>query len=272
MDISFLIIVFVILFLALFILKQSYDIINLLTNYFFKNKLGQHFLPKELKREYKEVLATKFAYYQKLNDKDKLLFERRVQKFINMKQFIPRQGLKITPEVIALIAGSAIQITFGYPGIYFKHFSRILIYSDQYYSSITKKYHNGEVNTGGIIVLSWKNFVSGYLDPTDGRNLGLHEMAHALRIENDIRNNEYDFINPDLFKTFDEEARKEIAKIKMGQKTIFREYGITNNQEFFAVAVECFFEKPKDFVKSAPKLYYIMALILKQDLLEKMIA
>jgi len=35
--------------------------------------------------------------------------------------------------------------------------------------------------------------VHGYLDQKDGINLGLHEMAHALRLENIIFNEEVDF-------------------------------------------------------------------------------
>ena len=88
----------------------------------------------------------------------------------------------------ALIAGSAIQLTFGYPDVDFGHFWRILIYPDNYYSTITHRYHKGEVNIKGIIVLSWKSFKEGFADSTDGRNLGFHEMAHALRLINIVEN------------------------------------------------------------------------------------
>ena len=85
-------------------------------------------------------------------------------------------------EMKTLIAASAIQITFGLPSVYFKRFYQILIYRDDYYSTITHHHHKGEVNTRGFIVLSWKNPVMGYINNTDGRNLKLHEMAHALRL------------------------------------------------------------------------------------------
>jgi len=141
-----------------------------------------------IQERYKLPLQKYFKYYNALNPTDKKLFENRVQKFINLKQFIPRGMEKVTDEMKALIAGSAIQLMSGFPKIYFAHFRRILVYPDNYYSDISMQYHKGEVNMGGLIVLSWKNFVDGYIDQTDGRNLGLHEMAHALRLENAIRN------------------------------------------------------------------------------------
>jgi MtfA peptidase len=113
----------------------------------------------------------------------------------------------------AMIAGSAIQLTFGYPDIYFVHFWRILNYPDNYYSTITRRYHKGEVNRRELIVLSWKSFREGFADPSDSRNLGYHEMAHALRLINIVANEEYDFYDQDTMNEFEDEANLEIKKI-----------------------------------------------------------
>jgi MtfA peptidase len=167
----------------------------------------------------------------------------------------------------AMIAGSAIQLTFGYPEIYFVHFWRILIYPDNYYSNITHRYHKGEVNRRGLIVLSWKSFREGFADPTDGRNLGYHEMAHALRLINIVANEEYDFYDQDIMNEFEDEANLEIKKIISSPRgsSFFREYSTTNMDEFFAVSVECFFELPTQFRQYNPKLYSLLTRILKID-------
>ncbi len=39
------------------------------------------------------------------------------------------------------------------------------------------------------------------------------------------------------------------------RRTVLRDYGATNEAEFFAVASETFFEKPAQLRKSAPELY-----------------
>lgn len=165
----------------------------------------------------------------------------------------------------ALIAGSAIQLMSGFPKIYFAHFRRILVYPDNYYSDISMQYHKGEVNMGGLIVLSWKNFVDGYIDQTDGRNLGLHEMAHALRLENAIRNEEYGFLDDEILMTWTDLCYREIEKMKRGASDFFRAYAIANSQEFFAVAVENFFERPAEFRDWHPRLYDTLAKMLNQD-------
>ncbi|TVQ86241.1 MAG: DgsA anti-repressor MtfA [Bacteroidetes bacterium] len=235
---------------------------------FVKKNLKKYLFYRNLQRIYQPYLIRYFPFYNALSDRNKLKFERRVQKFIDMKQFIPRGGITdITPEMKALVAGSAIQLTFGYPSIYFRHFWRILIYPDDYYSTITQKYHKGEVNLGGIIVLSWKNLKDGFRSHTDGSHLGLHEMAHALRLINIIENPEYDFFDRRIMQEFDREAKKEILKISNGQNStsIFREYSTTNKDEFFAVAVEIFFEQSKAFYRYNPKLYSLLTRILKID-------
>ncbi len=222
-----------------------------------------------IKPRYKRVLEQYSDFYQMLPPKKKKLFEGRVQHFINIKEFIPRRIQKVTEEMKALIAASAIQITFGLPKIYLSHFKRILIYPDDYYSTINKVYHKGEVNPRAkLIVLSWRHFVDGYIDKTDGINLGLHEMAHALRLENYIMNDEYQFFNESDLDLWNFLARKEIKAIRSGEVSMFREYGATDEEEFFAVVIENFFERPRMFSDYCPDLYYATVKLLNQNPLE----
>lgn len=213
-------------------------------------------------------MTQNFTFYISLCEKDKQVFERRVQKFIDLKQFIPRGGIRdISPEMKSIIAGSAVQLTFGYPDVYFRHFWRILIYPDNYYSTITHKYHKGEVNRNGIIVISWKSFKEGFANPSDGRNLGFHEMAHALRLINIVENEEYDFYDRQIMNEFEKEAHNETIKILNSPDgvSLFRNYCVANIDEFFSVAVECFFERPFEFKTYNPKLYSLLSRILKID-------
>lgn len=222
-----------------------------------------------IKERYRAVLNEHSDFYKMLPPKEKKLFEGRVQHFINIKDFIPRSIDGVTAQMKALIAASAIQITFGLPKVYLSHFKRILIYPDNYYSTINKVYHKGEVNPlAKLIVLSWRSFVEGYLDRTDGINLGLHEMAHALRLENLIMNDEYQFFNEsdlDLWSFF---AKKEIVAMRRGEVSMFREYGAANEEEFFAVVIENFFERTRMFSDYCPDLYQATVKLLNQNPLE----
>lgn len=257
--------VILLLLLFLLVIYNIFATIRAIIKWLFGDYINTYLLLADIDPLYKASIEKYLPFYRRLNPTEKKTFEKRVQKFINQKQFIPRGMDRITDEMKALIAGAAIQLTFGYPSIYFAHFRRILVYPDNYYSEISQQYHKGEVNMGGLIVLSWKNFVEGFIDQTDGRNLGLHEMAHALRLENAIRNEEYGFLDDDVLMTWTDLCYREIEKMNNGASDFLRAYATANSQEFFAVAVENFFERPAEFRDWHPGLYDTLAKMLNQD-------
>ena len=215
---------------------------------------------------FRRALDKYFPYYQQLSPSEKVRFERRVTSFIYRKRFVPRNIDAVTVEAKVLIAATAVQLTFGLPEIYLRHFHTILVYPTDYYSTITKQYHRGEVNPMfGIIVLSWQSFVDGFISPDSGLNLGLHEMAHALRLENIIRNEEYQFFDSELLDTLDSIAHRVCTAADPTYQLFLREYACTNVHEFFAVAVENFFERPRPLQETMPELYTILQKLLNQD-------
>lgn len=225
---------------------------------------GRAVLP--IRPAYRKILLKSCRYYQQLPAARRPAFERKVQHFIMLKRFVPRQLASVTAEMKVLIAATAVQLTFGLPHVYLRHFRTILVYPDTYYSTISRKYHKGEVNPAwGIIVLSWRNFVEGFVDPSDSINLGLHEMAHALRLENLIRNAEHGFLDPEQMEQWESMSLKELHKIRKGESHFFRGYAGVNEEEFFAIAVENFFERPQQFWQQLPELYQLLSLLLKQD-------
>jgi len=170
------------------------------------------------------------------------------------------------------IAVCAIQLTFGLKQVYLAHFNTILIYPDRYYSTISKRYHCGEVNMRGCIVLSWKDFEAGYHHVNDGFNLGLHEMAHALHLENLIKNNEFNFLNKEDLQQWEllaaqeiENSRSQTADFKNNLNRFLRSQAFTDEHEFFAVCVESFFERSKEFEQTHPQLYQTLCRLLNQD-------
>ena len=220
----------------------------------------------KLTNDYRMILEKKFTYYQRLSPENKRQFEKRVHLFINSKIFIPRRFKKVTMEMKTMVAASAVQLTFGFQALTMPHFTRILIYPDSYYSSIRKTYHKGEVNPSArLIVFSWKGFLEGYEDNSDSSNLGLHEMAHALKLENKIFNNEVGFLDPILYHKWEVLATKHVARLKTEEDPLFRKYAAENEYEFFAVAVENFFERPFLFQKIHPELFELLKGLLNQD-------
>lgn len=234
----------------------------------FNVKDSPQFIPGfvKLTHDYRKVLEKHAHYYQRLSPQNKLKFEKRVYYFIKTKTFIPRRFKKVTLEMKTLIAASAVQLTFGFDELNMPHFKRILIYPDAYYSWIRKTYHQGEVNPAAqLIVFSWKNFIEGYDNPKDSKNLGLHEMAHVLKLENKIFNNEVGFLDPSLYHKWEMMSEKHIARLRKEEDPLFRKYAAENEYEFFAVAVENFFERPFEFQAIHPEVFALLKGLLNQD-------
>ncbi|MFD2202574.1 zinc-dependent peptidase [Shivajiella indica] len=223
---------------------------------------------KKLTKDDITVLQKLFPFFNQLRKEHQEEFLEKLRIFLASKTFFARGGLKeITREMELLIGATAVMVTFGFNQVRMKHFSKILIYPDNYYSTINKKYHQGEVNPKlGIIVLSWKSFVEGFLIANDGVNLGIHEMAHALKLENQIHyNQESNFFNPQRWKVYTKYANEEIQKIIAREGSFFRDAAAINIHEFFAISLESFFEKPSEFEQYHPELYKAMVFLLKQN-------
>ena len=233
--------------------------------FFYDKVVDAVAIVKPLSEPRRSILRKYFFYYNKLSKPDQKKFEERVNRLLHSKQFIGR-GISITEEMKVLISATAVLITFGLPMVTLANFDKILIYADTYYSHINHQYHLGEVNPRlGIITLSWKAFVEGFVDNHDARNLALHEIAHALHFENQIRNEEYQFLNHDALALWDELAAKEIVQINGNSDHVLRAYAGTNEHEFFAVAIEYFFESSVEFNQALPELYDTMCKLLNQN-------
>ncbi len=215
-----------------------------------------------------EILEKQFPYYARLSEEHKREFRKKLEVILTTKSFMGREGLRIvTSEMKILIGATMAMVTFGWKDLRLPHFSKILIYPDTYYSTISRQYHRGEVNPRhGLIVMSWKCFLEGMESEHDGVNLGIHEVAHALKLENQIHyNGESEFFAPEVYKSFLQFADEEIRKMNEGGRSVFRTSAGFNHHEFFAVALETFFEKPHKFFDYNPELYGALVRLMKQD-------
>jgi Mlc titration factor MtfA (ptsG expression regulator) len=123
----------------------------------------------------------------------------------------------------------------------------------------------GHVDQTGIY-LSWDNFIKGISSQTPNCNVGLHEMAHALAYVNFITQTEEDKHFKKEFPNFSKVARPIFTSMQQGgAKNLLGDYAATNYHEFWAVAVEIFFESPVQFRHELPELYEAMATVLNQD-------
>ena len=209
-----------------------------------------------------------YSLYPKLTDEDKQKFRWRAFYFlhtttIKFKQFhgYSRQDKE---KIRHLLASVAAQMTLFLPEKCFLMIHTILVYPEAYYSRFSKRYHKGETNpAAGMIALSWTGIAEGIESSTDGLNLIIHEYAHALWLEHAIT--KYKTFDVDAADRFQKVAMKELSEAAGKENHFFREYGLTNFHEFFAVATENFFERPEQFEKRLPHIYTAMTALYQQD-------
>ena len=217
-----------------------------------------------IRSEYEKYFIGKMPYFEKLPDKLKLKFLLRVRKFIRHRSFEGRNGFEVTNEIKARIAGAAIQLTLGLDEFTLDHFSKIIVYPESYYSKLTGKFHMGEANVRGILVISWKDFIKGYSIPDDSFNVGLHEMAHALELSKRLGGN-YDLYFSQYYEKWKRITREEYENLRDDKDSFLRSYAGTNRSEFFAVCIEHFFEKSEEFRNRLPDIYFHLCILLNQD-------
>jgi MtfA peptidase len=211
-----------------------------------------------------EILQRTLPFYRHLSEEGKKRFVLRVARFIASKKFVGMEGLHVTFEMKVRIAATAVKLTFGLEKSGLGHYRIIKIFPESFYSRMHDRYLKGGASTGGTLMFSWKDFEEGYQDPADRYNLGLHEMAHALRLELKY-GSDFDNRFADFTDQWENMALPEFEKMNQGKTSFLRDYGGTNMEEFFAVCVEHFFELPAEFKKQLPDIYNHLCYLLNLD-------
>jgi Mlc titration factor MtfA (ptsG expression regulator) len=218
-----------------------------------------------LTRSQRQVLEQYGLFYRTLTGEARTRYEDIAAHFLDHMQW-RGAGISVVDEMKVLIAGTAAQLLHGLKQFRFTHFHTVMLFRDTYRSGRSGRMHQGEVRPSeGLIIISWGDHVRGYANPSDGRNVGLHELAHALWFEHKAQAEEGTLLHPERLQDWIDQADAEIERIRAGNSTLFREYAGTNQVEFFAVAVEYFFEQAAQFREADPRLYGTMKDLLGQD-------
>lgn len=125
-------------------------------------------------------------------------------------------------------------------------------------------------------MLAWDEVCNGMAAPERGYNLVLHEFAHQLDYEDGAADGApllgrgESFAarrqrSADWARVMRAEFEQLRAQVQRGESTVLRDYGATNPAEFFAVATEGFFCKPRELREKHPAFYEQMSWYYKQD-------
>ncbi len=233
--------------------------------YFLYNFVNSNILSSK-KNHYDLVCSvlSRYEYFSKLDNENQLKFAEIIRKFNKRINFKGRDGLTVTEEMKITIAAGFAKLSLGHDfgKLYFFH--SILVFPHAYKVEERKIKHLGKTSIEGYISLSWEDILKSEADLHDGVNLALHEFAHALVVEMMQSQAEFEieyFMVKQIYFT----GKKEIEAVQNGKEPVFRKYAYSSPHEFFAVAVEIFFELPEKLIQHHWKTYRNLCVLFRQN-------
>ena len=224
-------------------------------------------LSADVKQSIHDLLTREFSYYSLLKEAEQQEFVLRCVDIKSNLEFEAREELELTDEMSLLLSASMAQLTFGFKDYVLSNFKKIIIYPSTFYSKLIEAEVKGLTYGNGFISLSWSHFEHGYEHGSDKLNLGLHEFAHALLLD---KAKQFDVEAFDMLEKMANFIKEEVEFTGMSD-SLFRDYGLTNMHEFWAVSVEVYFENPVELAAKYPRLYRVMCVLLKQDLASRVL-
>ncbi|MBS1659695.1 MAG: zinc-dependent peptidase [Bacteroidetes bacterium] len=218
---------------------------------------------EERHKDFESLICRYNPYFKSLSKAGRERFLRRVLLFMELKKF---EYIDIEPEesMPLLVSAAAVQLTFGLEHFLLDYFKTIYILKDKYRYGLYNMPFEGHVSEEGIY-LSWTHFIREFNDYSDGQNVGLHEMAHALTYVNFTVQDGRDNAFYNHFNDFSLIARPIFERMQAGETNLLDSYAATNYQEFWAVCIETFFERSTNFRRQLPELYNALCSLLNQD-------
>lgn len=207
----------------------------------------------------REVIEKEFPFVQQWSTRRKEIFVWRTHVIMSKKHFHGAEGFEVTPRHQVVISATLARLTFGLSRNFdLPKFELIEVYPREFYSKLLEQQVKGLTLGHGRLFLSWAHFEEGHEDPDDKVHVGLHEFAHAMMIEFD----RFTFLP--AWDKWQEVAHPIMRSITYTRTHFFRQYGATNIHEFWAVAVETFFEQPDEFKTKYPALFHETCRMLNQ--------
>lgn len=230
---------------------------------------------------WRAIIEENLAVFRRLPAEDQAELLGHVQIFLAEKHFEGCGGLTLTDEIRVTIAAQACMLLLHRETDYYPNLHSILVYPSGY-TEEGERYVGGGLWEEGpehrlghtarelrALVLAWDAARHGASDPADGNNVILHEFAHQLDFENRSADGTPDLATRAQYLAWARVMGAEFNALRRadlyGEATVLNAYGATNPTEFFAVATEAFFERPRALKERHPELYGELQRFFRQD-------
>lgn len=223
--------------------------------------------------EWVEILERNIGVYRNLPRPLRLQLRLLIKQFLFQKQFSGAGGLEVTDEMRVTIAAEACMLQLNRRGDLYPGLKYIVIYPEAFVVSRPQMDGAGVVSHGpkgllgeswqnGKVILAWDNVLSGARNFVDGKNVVLHEFAHQLDSQTGSTNGAPLLAGESSYRSWAAALSPEFEELQKdaisGKRSLLDHYGATNPAEFFAVATETFFERPRQMAEHHPELFAVL--------------
>lgn len=238
-----------------------------------RNPRSKWKVPKEaFPIDQRMILMQEVPFYNSLSEEEKSRFEYKVHEFLlNCRITGIETEVDATDRV--LVASSAVIPIFEFDDWKYSNIHEVLIYPSMFNSKFDTQGAGrdilGMVGSGymeGKMILSRQALKHGFRNESDKKNTAIHEFVHLIDktdgsidgIPSLLLEKQYSIPWIDLIS-------KKIDEIYEGESDI-NPYGGSNRAEFFSVASEYFFERPRLLERNHPELYTLLKRVFRQDM------
>ncbi len=225
--------------------------------------------------EWRAVIDQRVPLAARLGAPERARLETLVMRFLSRVDFDSPKRVGLNEVHKVTIAAQACLLLVGldevdepYPDL-----ETVVVYPRPFVSTISESNPDGTVTEKrvvrsgeswgrGTVVLSWEDVEEGTRDPDDGDNVVLHEFSHQLDSEDGAEDGA-PLLKPAQYgpwaRVLGADYEALLSDVHRGRRTFLGDYAATNPAEFFAVATERFFERPRKMKREHPELYAQLA-------------
>jgi MtfA peptidase len=231
---------------------------------------------------WRAILSANMAHFGLLDQAEQQHLTELTQVFIAEKAWEGCNGLELTDEIRVTIAGQACLLLLGFEHDLYRNVETILVYPS---TVIPRRAEEpmfarptivsevmpliGEAHGRGPVILTWDAVRRGGIHPELGHNVVYHEFAHKLDMLDDSVDGTPPLESREQYRAWVEVCTREYEQLRerseRGEPTLLDPYGGTDVGEFFAVATECFFDRPVELSENHPDLYAVLSEFYRQD-------
>jgi Mlc titration factor MtfA (ptsG expression regulator) len=230
--------------------------------------------------EWVPILESNIGVYRNLPMPLRLQLRQSIKQFLHQKHFSAAGGLEITDEMRITVAAQACMLQLNRNSALYPRLKYIILYPSAFVVTRSEMDGSGVVSHGrkgmlgeswqnGKVILAWDNVLHGARNFVDGSNVVLHEFAHQLDSETGSTDGAPLLAGASSYRSWAGALSEEFGDLqkdaRFGRRSLMDHYGATNPAEFFAVATETFFEKPRRMATYHEELFEVLKSYYRVD-------